>query len=97
LNEYVIAVDVIASTVIVVAPGGRYGNDVVEPEIKLMFSVNVLVPVFTNLSLESIVTVVEPGIVNELDQIVVVPVDPEMVRVWNEVSELATMKVGYAV
>jgi len=97
LNEYVIVVDVIADTVIVVAPDGRYGNAVVDPEIRLIFNVRVLVPVLTNLSDESIVTVVEAGIVNTLDQIVAVPVDPVIVRVWLAVCELATTNVGYAV
>jgi hypothetical protein len=97
LNEYVIVVDVIADTVIVVAPEGRYGNEVVDPEIKLMLRVSVLVPVFTNLSLESIVTVVAAGTVKTDVQIDDVPVDPEIVSVWLAVWELVTTKVGYAV
>jgi hypothetical protein len=97
LNEYVIVVDVIADTVIVVAPEGRYGNEVVDPEIKPMFRASVLVPVFTNLSLESIVTVVAAGTVKTDVQIDDVPVDPEIVSVWLAVWELVTTKVGYAV
>jgi hypothetical protein len=77
----VIVVDVMADTVTLVRPGGRYGNAVVDPEIKLMLSVSVLVPVLTNLSDESIVTVVDAGIVKTLDQIVAVPVEPVIVSV----------------
>ena len=65
--------DVRADTVIAVLPVGRYGNDVVVPEIRSILSV---VPTFANRSSESRVTVDDAGstttLVHRLELIVAV-------------------------